>query len=385
MLRALRGDGVGAALLEAVPAGVVEVVAHGDGDARERRRHGARRERAVALVRVDVADELDLWCQGSFSYHFFERFPTPQTSWRSDSYSTSYEDGESGAAYPGGTLFPTIAATQTEHDFLVPTHAPTATFGERKSYPMSFSSGALVSNIVATGTGKGSYAAPDIDPPPTPPELDAAAQESASQQIKAQRGRPRCRGVDAEETLAKAAEAARLASDATRAAMAEAFDKAHSLGARGDPAYRQAKALRDRMYRQRDVAAALFFAANNGALLGPDAAVHRCSEIGFEGVVDVAVAACGTHFGVGHDVLIDLHWLSARDATFVVDAALDELEATVNRRKASLKFIAGRGRHSVGAPKLGAAVRACLEKRPRLKAAEVRPGVFDVRVRAASP
>ncbi|KAH8065868.1 hypothetical protein JL722_254 [Aureococcus anophagefferens] len=130
------------------------------------------------------------------------------------------------------------------------------------------------------------------------------------------------------------------------------------LGARGDPAYRQAKALRDRMYRQRDVAAALFFAANNGALLGPDAAVHRCSEIGFEGVVDVAVAACGTHFGVGHDVLIDLHWLSARDATFVAP---------------------------VGAPKLGAAVRACLEKRPRLKAAEVRPGVFDVRVRAASP
>jgi hypothetical protein len=88
---------------------------------------------------------------------------------------------------------------------------------------------------------------------------------------------------------------------------------------------------------------------------------------------------------VGHDVLIDLHWLSARDATFVVDAALDELEATVNRRKASLKFIAGRGRHSVGAPKLGAAVRACLEKRPRLKAAEVRPGVFDVRVRSSSP
>lgn len=217
------------------------------------------------------------------------------------------------------------------------------------------------------------------------PEAELDAQESASQQIKAQRGRPRCRGVDAEETLAKAAEAARLASDATRAAMAEAFDRAHSLGARGDPAYRQAKALRDRMYRQRDVAAALFFAANNGALLGPDAAVHRCSEIGFEGVVDVAVAACGTHFGVGHDVLIDLHWLSARDATFVVDAALDELEATVNRRKASLKFIAGRGRHSVGAPKLGAAVRACLEKRPRLKAAEVRPGVFDVRVRAASP
>ena len=217
------------------------------------------------------------------------------------------------------------------------------------------------------------------------PEAELETQESASQQIKAQRGRPRGRGVDAEETLAKAAEAARLASDATRAAMAEAFDKAHSLGARGDPAYRQAKALRDRMYRQRDVAAALFFAANNGALLGPDAAVHRCSEIGFEGVVDVAVAACGTHFGVGHDVLIDLHWLSARDATFVVDAALDELEATVNRRKASLKFIAGRGRHSVGAPKLGAAVRACLEKRPRLKAAEVRPGVFDVRVRAASP
>ncbi|KAH8075553.1 hypothetical protein JL721_1566 [Aureococcus anophagefferens] len=217
------------------------------------------------------------------------------------------------------------------------------------------------------------------------PEAELETQESASQQIKAQRGRPRCRGVDTEETLAKAAEAARLASDATRAAMAEAFDRAHSLGARGDPAYRQAKALRDRMYRQRDVAAALFFAANNGALLGPDAAVHRCSEIGFEGVVDVAVAACGTHFGVGHDVLIDLHWLSARDATFVVDAALDELEATVNRRKASLKFIAGRGRHSVGAPKLGAAVRACLEKRPRLKAAEVRPGVFDVRVRAASP
>ena len=241
-------------------------------------------------------------------------------------------------------------------------------------------------------------AAPAVDPslnrrerramdkrPWAAPEAELETQESASQQIKAQRGRPRGRGVDAEETLAKAAEAARLASDATRAAMAEAFDRAHSLGARGDPAYRQAKALRDRMYRQRDVAAALFFAANNGALLGPDAAVHRCSEIGFEGVVDVAVAACGTHFGVGHDVLIDLHWLSARDATFVVDAALDELEATVNRRKASLKFIAGRGRHSVGAPKLGAAVRACLEKRPRLKAAEVRPGVFDVRVRAASP
>jgi hypothetical protein len=37
--------------------------------------------------------------------------------------------------------------------------------------------------------------------------------------------------------------------------MAEAFDRAHGLGARGDPAYRQAKALRDRMYRQRDVAA----------------------------------------------------------------------------------------------------------------------------------
>ncbi|KAH8078100.1 hypothetical protein JL720_9775 [Aureococcus anophagefferens] len=170
------------------------------------------------------------------------------------------------------------------------------------------------------------------------PEAELDAQESASQQIKAQRGRQR----------------------------------GAALGARGDPAYRQAKALRDRMYRQRDVAAALFFAANNGALLGPDAAVHRCSEIGFEGVVDVAVAACGTHFGVGHDVLIDLHWLSARDATFVVDAALDELETTVNRRKASLKFIAGRGRHSVGAPKLGAAVRACLEKRPRLKAAECR-------------
>ena len=192
---------------------------------------------------------------------------------------------------------------------------------------------------------------------------------SAAHAIAAQSGGDVFGNID--YALGRAADAERLAADRT-------YDQRRELLARAshrpdDSNRLRAAALRDRAHKQGDRAAGLYFAANNGHILDEARDVERARNLGLEGVLNEALTNLHAAFSNGERVQVDLHWLTRRDATFVVDEVLDVLQRAEWRNDPDLFFQVGQGRHSAGGrPVLHGAVCDCLEKdmRSSLRARE---------------
>merc|ERR1712025_118887 len=192
---------------------------------------------------------------------------------------------------------------------------------------------------------------------------------SAANAIAAQSGGDVFGNID--YALGRAADAERLAADRT-------YDQRRELLARAshrpdDSNRLRAAALRDRAHKQGDRAAGLYFAANNGHILDEARDVERARNLGLEGVLNEALTHLHAAFSNGERVQVDLHWLTRRDATFVVDEVLDVLQRAEWRNDPDLFFQVGQGRHSAGGrPVLHGAVCDCLEKdmRSSLRARE---------------
>lgn len=192
---------------------------------------------------------------------------------------------------------------------------------------------------------------------------------SAANAIAAQSGGDVFGNID--YALGRAADAERLAADRT-------YDQRRELLARAshrpdDSNRLRAAALRDRAHKQGDRAAGLYFAANNGHILDEARDVERARNLGLEGVLNEALTNLHAAFSNGERVQVDLHWLTRRDATFVVDEVLDVLQRAEWRNDPDLFFQVGQGRHSAGGrPVLHGAVCDCLEKdmRSSLRARE---------------
>ena len=173
-------------------------------------------------------------------------------------------------------------------------------------------------------------------------------------------------------------EAARLAADRT-------YDQRRELLARAshrpdDSNRLRAAALRDRAHKQGDRAAGLYFAANNGHILDEARDVERARNLGLEGVLNEALINLHAAFSNGERVQVDLHWLTRRDATFVVDEVLNVLQNAEWRNDPDLYFQVGQGRHSAGGrPVLHGAVCDCLEKDMR-SSLRAREGVDHIHV-----
>ena len=192
---------------------------------------------------------------------------------------------------------------------------------------------------------------------------------SAAHAIAAQSGGDVFGNID--YALGRAADAERLAADRT-------YDQRRELLARAshrpdDSNRLRAAALRQRAEKQGDRAAGLYFAANNGHILDEARDVERARNLGLEGVLNEALTNLHAAFSNGERVQVDLHWLTRRDATFVVDEVLDVLQRAEWRNDPDLFFQVGQGRHSAGGrPVLHGAVCDCLEKdmRSSLRARE---------------
>ena len=192
---------------------------------------------------------------------------------------------------------------------------------------------------------------------------------SAAHAIAAQSGGDVFGNID--YALGRAADAERLAADRT-------YDQRRELLARAshrpdDSNRLRAAALRDRAHKQGDRAAGRYFAANNGHILDEARDVERARNLGLEGVLNEALVNLHAAFSNGERVQVDLHWLTRRDATFVVDEVLDVLQRAEWRNDPDLFFQVGQGRHSAGGrPVLHGAVCDCLEKdmRSSLRARE---------------
>ena len=139
------------------------------------------------------------------------------------------------------------------------------------------------------------------------------------------------------------------------------------------------------MRAQQDRAAALFLVANHVPLLPAHVVtVEAATRLRLEGALNELLVALNDRFNAGEAVMVDLHWLGARDATFVVQEVLAVFARAPKMNAPRLAFMCGRGMHSREGPKLLGCIKSELshEKWGIFVATEDRQrGAYDLRHR----
>ena len=202
--------------------------------------------------------------------------------------------------------------------------------------------------------------------------------------------RTRRRGVTALE-LRRAAVAVHAASTSFRAA---AIRSRAATGAASILTRDRAMARHELSRRQRDLAAALFFAANNHKLVDDYvASMPTLTQLAFQDILQKAantikkVAWCHKNIA-GKKTTVDFHMLTTTEARQALAVILDTLARVLPGppgRRLALSIVVGRGIHSgTGGPRLAPAVRRDLTKRKDLFVFEentTNTGAFIVRPR----